>query len=193
MTKYQSGEMLDLVPPCFAEDPDWIAFSYALKKGTAAMLQYMKLTSMYAVLDEQPAEILDYMAVESRCIYYDESWNLAKKRDAIEENNGWYRKAGTPAAVTRLVDTAFGENTVVEWFDFPEQDGQPGEFDINITADITLTPEMYAKFTRAIENVKALSAHLRNLTINRPVMIERYLAPACLHNIRSVVISTVEL
>lgn len=189
MIKYAEGEMLDLVPDAFAQDPDWIAFSYALKMAMARALQFMKRTPVYAALDELPEEILDYLALECRCPFYDESWSPAKKRQAIRETKEWQQKAGTPAAVKKLVDLAFGESRVISWEDFAGEPGTPGEFDVEITADITMTPEMYAQFEKSIENVKALTAHLRNVTVNRPVMVDRYAGAAVDSGIRSVVVS----
>ena len=191
MIKLSEGEMLDLLPDYYKADPDWIAFSYALKMAAGKLEQYQKKAMMYAALDRQPEEILDYMATEKRVMFYDESASPAKKRELIQTSGSIYEKAGTLSAVQEVVDAAFGESEITEWFDLDGAD--PGEFDIEVIADITLTPEIIEQFVRTIENAKALTSHLRQVIIKRPVMIPRYAGMAAVHNIRSVVISTFDL
>lgn len=191
MIKISDGEMLDLLPDYYKPDPDWIAFSYALKMAAGKLEQYQKKSMMYAALDRQPAEILDYMATEKRVMFYDESSDPVKKRDLIQTSGAIYEKAGTLSAVQEVVNAAFGESEITEWFDLDGAD--PGEFDIEVIADITLTPEIIEQFVRTIENAKALTSHLRQVIIKRPVMIPRYAGMAAVHNIRSVVISTFDL
>ena len=188
MIKLSEGELLDLLPDYYKADPDWIAFSYALKMAADKLRPYQRRTMMYAALDEQPDEILDYMAVEKRVMFYDENASLAKKRDLIRTSGAIYEKAGTLSAVQEVVDAAFGESTITEWFDLAG--AEPGEFDIEVLADITLTPDTIAQFARTIENAKALTSHLRHLIIKRPVMVSRYVGVAAVHNIRSVINGT---
>ena len=188
MIKLSEGELLDLLPDYYKADPDWIAFSYALKMAADKLRPYQRRTMMYAALDEQPDEILDYMAVEKRVMFYDENASLAKKRDLIRASGAIYEKAGTLSAVQEVVDAAFGESTITEWFDLAG--AEPGEFDIEVLADITLTPDTIAQFARTIENAKALTSRLRHLIIERPVMVSRYVGVASVHNIRSVINGT---
>ena len=188
MIKLSEGELLDLLPDYYKADPDWIAFSYALKMAADKLRPYQRRTMMYAALDEQPDEILDYMAVEKRVMFYDENASLAKKRDLIRASGAIYEKAGTLSAVQEVVDAAFGESTITEWFDLAG--AEPGEFDIEVLADITLTPDTIAQFARTIENAKALTSRLRHLIIERPVMVSRYVGVAAVHNIRSVINGT---
>lgn len=191
MIKLSEGEMLDLLPDHYKADPDWAAFSYALKMAAGKLGQYQQKTMMYAALDTQPAEILDYMATEKRAMFYDESASNAKKRELIRDSGTIYEKAGTPSAVQEVVDAAFGESEITEWFDLDGAD--PGEFDVEVIADTTLTPEIIAQFVKTIENAKALTSHLRQVIIKRPVLIPRYTGIAAAHNIRSVVVSTFDL
>lgn len=194
MIKVSSGgEMLDLLPANFKEDPDWIAFSYALKMAAAKLTRYQEKAKMYGSLNGQGDDILDYMAVEKRTMFYDEEAAPNKKRSIIRDSGRIYQKAGTPSAVQEVVTAAFGESEIIEWFDFPEGDGNPGEFDIEVTADISLTPEAFEQFVKTVENAKALTAHLRQVIVKRPVMITRYTGAAAVHNIRSVVVSLYNL
>ena len=165
MIKFRDGEMLDLLPPCFKEDPDWIAFSYALKMGMSKMLDFAEHTKMYAAIDSQPEEILDYMAVELRSPYYEESADIVTKRKIIKNTMKWYMKAGTKASVDELVETVIGTGKVVEWFDFEGGPGTPGTFDIE-TEDF-LTEDIYDRLEKIIERQKDLTSHLRRILAKR--------------------------
>ena len=191
MIKISDGEMLDLLPDYYRSDPDWIAFSYALKMAAKKLEQYQQKAMMYAALDRQPAEILDYMATEKRSMFYDENAGIDKKRSLIRESGMIYKKAGTPSVVQQVIEAAFGQSVIIEWYDLADAD--PGEFDVEIIADTTLTPEIVERFRKTIESAKALTSHLRQIVVKRPVMIPRYVGAAATHNIRSVVVSTYNL
>lgn len=166
MIKFREGELLDLLPPVFKEDPDWVAFSYALKKGMQKLLGYADTTMMYAAIDDQPENILDYMATELRSPYYEESADIETKRSIIKRTIEWYLKAGTKASVEELIRTVIGsEGTLVEWPDFEGGPGTPGTFDIE--TDALLTQDVYDKFLRIVESQKDLTSHLRRILVKR--------------------------
>ena len=180
MITYREGELLDLLPPVFREDPDWVAFSYALKMGMQKLLGYMDTTMMYAAIDEQPETILDYMATELRSPYYEESADIDTKRNIIKKTIEWYLKAGTKASVEELIRTVIGsEGTLVEWPDFEGGPGTPGTFDVETHA--FLAEDTYDKFLRIIESQKDLTSHLRRILVRRNAGTKIYVGLAIKH------------
>ena len=167
MIKFRDGEMLDLLPTCFKERADWIAFSYALKMAMGKLLVFANRTRMYAAIDEQPEEILDYMAVELRSQYYEESFDIETKREIIKKTLPWYLKAGTKTSVDEMMRTLFGNGGTIEWPDFSDGPGTPGTFDIETEG--LLTQDTYERLTRIIERQKDLTSHLRFISVMRTI------------------------
>ncbi len=193
MIKYSEGELLNVISSPMSEDVDMISLSYALRWGVAKMIEYTIRTRLYADIDNQPESTLDYMAVELKAQYYSEDLNITKKREIIKNVMNWYIKAGTKKAVEELVNVIFESGEVVEWFDFETAGQVPGQFDINIVADITMTPELFQEFSKMIENSKSISSHLRQIAVTRPIMVDRFTGVAALHNIRDVIITRANL
>ena len=163
MTKITDGGPKDLLPPVLKTEPEMQAFSYAIEQAMQLLQTYSRRTLMYAAIDEQPEEILDYMAIESRTQYYDESMGIETKRAIIKNSLAWYLKAGTQESVDDLIRTVFGEGKSVPWYEFEDGPGTPGTFDIITGAQ--MEPLMYERFARIIEKAKNKSAVLRYIGI----------------------------
>lgn len=163
MIKIADGGPKDLLPPAIKDDPDMQAYSYAIERAVARALELSLRTRMYAAIDEQPEKILDYMAVESRAQYYEETMGIETKREIIKNSLAWYMKAGTKEAVDELIQTVFGEGRSVPWYDFEEGPGTPGMFDVITNA--TMEPMIYERFARIIEKAKNKSSVLRYIVV----------------------------
>lgn len=162
MINYQDGELLNLLSAPMAEDADIIALSYAIKMGIAKFIVYVARTTMYADVDRQPEEILDYMAVELDAAYYEQTMSIETKRKLIKSALKWYMAAGTGKAVKELVNTVFGGGDISEWYEFG---GEPGEFNIEIEGQ--LTEENYRRLSIAMGSAKPSSAHLKEVSSKR--------------------------
>lgn len=163
MIKITDGELKDLLPPVLKNDPEVIAYSAAVQWGTQLLLKFSRRTMMYAAIDEQPEEILDYMAVEIRAQYYEQNMDIETKRNIIKNSLAWYMKAGTQESVDELVQTIFGEGESVPWYDFDGEPGTPGTFDIITSA--RMEESMYEKFNRIIKKAKNQSSMMRYITV----------------------------
>lgn len=165
MTDLVQAELQNLLPEPLKRDVDVIAIFYALRMAIAEVLKYSVNTRMYADIDHVSENILDYMAVEMRLAYYDESFSVEVKRELIKNSYMSYMEAGTKGAVARLAGQIFGFGSVVEWFDFTHGEQVPGLFDIETGAE--LTPDVYEQFAKTIENVKNESSHMRYVSFLR--------------------------
>ncbi len=163
MIKVTDGGPKDLWPPAIKSDPEQIALSYAIEQAAKLVLQFSRRTLMYASIDEQPEYILDYMAVESRTMYYEENMDVETKRAIIKNSLAWYMKAGTQGCVDELIETVLGGGKTIPWYEFSDGEGTPGTFDI--IANTQMEPSMYERLTRIIEHAKNKSAVLRYISI----------------------------
>lgn len=89
---------------------------------------------------------------------------LDAKRDILKKTLMWYAHAGTPSAVSELVESVFGEGEVLEWFDY---NGEPYRFKIKTNA--MMTPNMSEEFSAIIRKVKNTRSHLETIEIERRV------------------------
>ncbi len=169
MRKYSEGEPLDLLQSPLKDDVDVIAISYAIKKATAKLILYSSRILMYAAIESQPEEILDYMAVEMNLAFYEQTFAIELKRNLIKSALLWYMSAGTRGAVENMITTIFGEGTITEWYEHETQ-GEPGTFDIQTEAQ--LTPELYDQMAKVIERVKNESSHMRYVSVLREIETE---------------------
>ncbi len=163
MIKIMDGGPKDLLPSVLKNEPEMQALSYAIERAMRLLLTFSRRTLMYAAIDEQPENILDYMAIESRAQYYDRSMDIETKRAIIKNSLAWYLKAGTQESVDDLIQTVFGEGKSVPWYEFEDGPGTPGTFDI-ITG-VQMEPMMHERFARIIEKAKNKSSVLRYIAV----------------------------
>lgn len=176
MIKLKEGQMTDMLPSSMARDVETQCISYALKKQVERIVHLSDQTRTVAVIDMLPEKILDVLAVELRTPYYQESMNLETKRNIIKRTLLWHTKAGTPKAVSELIEIVFGEGSVVEWFDYDEPPYTPGTFDIITNAQ--MTEEITNYFLSIIQRVKNTRSHIRRILIHREMNAEWYAGAA---------------
>ena len=109
MISLYDGQITDLLPWKIAQSTEVRCISYAVQQEHQRMLRLAAHTRTMAVIDELPERILDVLAVELRTPYYQESMNLETKRNIIKRTLLWHTKAGTPSAVSELIEIVFGE------------------------------------------------------------------------------------
>ena len=165
MIDYENGEVIDLLPALMKYDSDIKAISYALRKGKEKMILYTEQTKLLANIDALPEEIIDLLSLEPNSHYYDQNFELEQKRKIIRSTLGWYMRAGTVEAVEEMMQVVFGSGGAVEWYDFTDAIGEPGQFDVY--TDTILTQELIEQMLLILKRVKKASAHLRHLNIKR--------------------------
>lgn len=176
MIKLYDGQITDLLPEKIAKDTETRCLSFAIQQEHQRLLRLTDRTRTLSVIDELPEKILDVLAVELRTPYYQESMNLETKRNIIKRTLLWHTKAGTPKAVSELIEIVFGEGSVVEWFDYDEPPYTPGTFDIITNAQ--MTEEITNYFLSIIQRVKNTRSHIRRILIHREMNAEWYAGAA---------------
>lgn len=164
MIKFEDSEITQILPGALKSLPEVKAISYAIKNAMGKLIAFSHLASVYTAIDELPEAILDLLATELRSQYYEKDMSLEVKRDILKKTLLWYYHAGTPSAVSELVESVFGEGEVLEWFDY---DGKPYRFKIKTNA--MMTPNMSEEFSAIIRKVKNTRSHLEAIEIERRI------------------------
>lgn len=163
MIKFTEGGLIDIWPE---KDPEVEALSYALQQQFIALKEHADQMQCFSNVEELNETVLDYLAIELQAMYYEQSMDLDKKREIIKNTMKWHIYAGTPAAVSEMVNVIFGTGRVVEWFDFENPEERiPGTFDI--VTDAGFSKDLIEQFNKTIKKVKNARSHLRKVNIER--------------------------
>lgn len=163
MIKFTEGGLIDIWPE---KDPEVEALSYALQQQFIALKEHADQMQCFSNVEELNETVLDYLAIELQAMYYEQSMDLDKKREIIKNTMKWHIYAGTPAAVSEMVNVIFGTGRVVEWFDFENPEERiPGTFDI--VTDSGFSKDLIEQFNKTIKKVKNARSHLRKVNIER--------------------------
>lgn len=149
------------------KSPEMQAISYALQKAVAMVIEKAEKTKCFFDIDKLDEKTLDYFAVEQRAMYYSQTLPIEQKKAIIKNTLNWYTKAGTPAAVSEMVDVVLGGGKVVEWFDFDEPPYTPGTFDIVTSA--LMTSDIMEELTGLVQKVKNVRSHVRRVIVERNI------------------------
>ena len=163
MIKFTEGGLIDIWPE---KDPEVEALSYALQQQFIILKKYADQMQCFSNVEELNETVLDYLAIELQAMYYEQSMSLDKRREIIKNTMKWHIYAGTPAAVSEMVNVIFGTGRVVEWFDFENPEERiPGTFDI--VTDAGFSKDLIEQFNKTIKKVKNARSHLRKVNIER--------------------------
>lgn len=163
MIKFTEGGLIDIWPE---KDPEVEALSYALQQQFIILKKYADQMQCFSNVEELNETVLDYLAIELQAMCYEQSMSLDKKREIIKNTMKWHIYAGTPTAVSEMVNVIFGTGRVVEWFDFENPEERiPGTFDI--ITDAGFSKDLIARFNKTIKKVKNARSHLRKVNIER--------------------------
>lgn len=155
MVRLQESQIIDILPDNIKTDTRVIALSYAISHAVKRIVSYADHTGLLAVIDRLPEDTVDILAIELRTQYYDETMDIATKRDLVKNTLPWYGKAGTAEAVQEMIDKVLGEGIILEWFD---TGGTPGTFQISTPS--LIAPELIEDFREIIKDVKNVRSRL---------------------------------
>ena len=156
MISLYDSNILDILPECISEIPNVKALGYAIGQAIKRLIEYSENTSVYAMIDSAPEEILDMLALDLNTQYYDDTLDLESKRNLIRNTFIWYTNAGTPSSVEELVASIFGSGKVEEWYEYGDD---PFFFKV-----VTENSDM---FVRMLEKVKNERSHLRVVELHK--------------------------
>lgn len=87
---------------------------------------------IYPVIDTLPSELVDTLAVQLHCDFYDYTLSLEKRREIVKQSIAWHRIKGTRGAVEQAVRAVFGDIKIEEWYEYG---GRPYTFRITVEGE----------------------------------------------------------
>lgn len=143
--------------PAEMQTPERIALAYAFDKQKQKFIDRIKRVYIWADLDHVDDDKLDFLAVESRVLFYNSDLAPDIKRSLIRNSIYWYMKLGTRQVMEELVDTVFGnDNTSVEeWYTYA---GEP--FHFRIAVGTIVTQASIKEFLQYLNRVKNARSRL---------------------------------
>ena len=164
MIDIRNGELTDLWPD--ETSPEFKSISYAIHMAIIRILEKAAGVGSSCDIDHLQESTLDYMAVEMRAMYYDQTADIDTKRAIIKNTLKWYTQAGTVKATEELIASVFGGDArLIEWFDFTEPPIEPGTFDVETEA--VMTRSIIDDLTSVIRKVKNSKSRIRRVTVLR--------------------------
>jgi phage tail P2-like protein len=151
------ASLADFYSPPLANDQQFVALAAAVDPILQQFVADLGIAIIYANIGNQPEWLLDYIALYCWSVdYYADTLPLAQKIQLIEEVI--YRKAikGTPFAIRHYLGLAFGNATIIEWFQEPAYGNPIGPHDtfrVQI-ADSLVDPSKVSNIVRLILAVK---------------------------------------
>lgn len=122
------------------------------------------LLLIYPAIDNLNEQLIDYLAVQMHVDEYDDTENLAVKRQQVKQSFLLHRLKGTKYAVQKAVSTVYQSAKVEEW---PEYSGEPYHFRVTgITAPMNETKTIN-KLVRLINAYKNTRSWLDYVQFNR--------------------------
>ncbi len=141
----------NMVPAFLMRDKNGYAMAKALEKLMQMTVQTAEEgLKLFGDVDDMPEWRLDEVAWEYDMSWYDFKATVQEKREQIRGLRAYYEILGTPEAVKRAIEDAFGAGTLKEWFEYG---GTPGRFKVTTTGEeVSLTN--LRKFLAILQAVK---------------------------------------
>ena len=96
--------------PAEMKTPERLASCRVFDIQKKKFMERLRRVYIWADLDKVEDDKLDFLAVESRVLFYNTSLSPEIKRSLIRNSIYWYMKLGTSQAMTEMIDTVFGDN-----------------------------------------------------------------------------------
>lgn len=155
MIKLYDVLLTDIAPHSLTGTADMEAYALTLRDAVRLILDKSERTMFFYNFDSQTEQVIDFMAVEWRTQYYEESLELESKKELVKNTLPWYLMAGTDGAVNGLLATMFGNGKIIPWYEY---EGKP--WHAQISANIEYSEDIMEKFEAMLKKVKKTSTVL---------------------------------
>lgn len=154
MIKLEDFQTKDALP-AEMKTAERLALSYAFDRQKKKYVERMGRVRIWANLENMDADKLDFLAAESRVLFYNEKFPLGMKRELIRNSIYWYMKLGTRQAMEEMVGAVFGseETSVEEW---PAYGGEPFHFRTAVSTGASQESiHEFQQYLRRIKNARS--------------------------------------
>lgn len=159
---------LYLSTPANLKDARTKAFMYACDRQIKKLIERTEKVKVWCAVESVDEKYLDYMAADSRTLFYNSSLAPDVKRRLIANSQYWYMKLGTSAAMEEMLSVLFpdSENKVTEWYEYGSS---PYRFRISTNAGIDYAS--IKEFEKMLAKVKNARSLLENIEFIREPQI----------------------
>lgn len=158
MIDINTGELKDLWPD--ETSPEFLSISYAIKLRLADIILKASKVGIAYNIDGLDEGVLDYLALELKAPYYEQSLPIEKKRELVKSALIWRSKAGTSGAVQEAIKTIFGYGELEEWY---QNGGDMDTFEVVLNSSQAESEDI-EKITNILEWIKNVRSHYAGLT-----------------------------
>lgn len=166
MISVLESNYIDTLPLVLSSDEDANAFAKVLSEQIFKIINLTTEILIYTNIDKLEDNLLDILAVDFKCDWYDTSADIDTKRDVIKNCLKVHKYKGTKWAVETAINSLC-KAEVKEWTDY---NGKPYMFDVNIISeDKNITEDLLNKLLNQIDYYKNARSHLEtiNTIINK--------------------------
>jgi len=159
-----ASNILSVLPDVLAQDEEMNALAVSIASVLADRSSEIENLSIYSRIEQLPEELLDILAYDFKCDWWDYDYSLSEKRETLKKC--WYihKHKGTPSAVETALSAIYPDSKVEEWFEYS---GQPYHFRIIIPIDqSSLDPAKHARVMELINYYKNLRSVLDSVEYN---------------------------
>lgn len=160
--------LLELLPPNLRGDPDIIAASAAADASFKELVSTINNVFTIADIDNASSEVVDALAVEMRCDFYDQSLPLENRRKLVKNAYLYKYLKGTPYCVDQILKDVYNTADLREWFDYG---GAPYHFKIIVNESLESETERLMEAVKAVKNVRS---YLDGVTVAKVANINVY-------------------
>lgn len=155
------ADFVQILPQALSGDPKMVALATALEKELKATTNDIKNAAIYARIDEIPEALLDVLAYDFHCDWYDVSYPIEIKRALLKNNIRMHKHLGTKYAVETALQDVYSSAFVEEWFQYA---GRPYTFRVNVAIGNTgIKEDEIFQMIRRMWYYKNLRSHCEHI------------------------------
>jgi len=158
--KLNELDLLQFIPVFMREDTTSKGLAYAIQRQLNNVISAIANTQIYANIDIIDEGILDELAWQFNCGWYDSNASVDIKRQLIKAALVAHKTRGTAYAVEEVVKSYFDDATVVEWFEYG---GDPYTFKVIVKNGVDT--DLVDRFTMAVNSVKNIRSVMDELIV----------------------------
>lgn len=156
------ADFVQILPQALSGDQKMVALATALEKELKATTNDIKNAAIYARIDEIPETLLDVLAYDFHCDWYDVSYPIEIKRALLKNNIRMHKHLGTKYAVETALQDIYSSAFVEEWFQYA---GRPYTFLVNVAIGNTgIKEDEIFQMIRRMWYYKNLRSHCEHIT-----------------------------
>ena len=160
MTDLWGTGLVEGLPPVVADEP-WVRIlDKVYRERHQHEMETAERVHIYTMIDSQPEEILDILAVQFKVDWYDSNYPLQAKRNIIKTALEVRRYYGTDWATLKAISAIYPRSEIEQWYDYG---GTPGHFRVICSVDGALIPVKRREIRRSVNIYKRMTAHLDSL------------------------------